>query len=400
MKSKEDYIKGLSKVKLIIGNGFDLHCHMKTSYKDFFLHDEKKNELCKILIDKFNIFMKDYWEYNSSTFIHNCDIFDDIVINNIWDFFFYLNSNNNNNNLNQKEWRWCDIEDTMLKWLMDREKNQIDSGKPYWERVYNIINNNVTSYDIKLCFLATAIYIKHNRKRFDNINDFYIFLLGELKVFEMNFGSYIDGLHFDRTNESFGVILPKTSFRHYSAITIKELCNFNNLSSIDSFNYDSLENADFDSKLININGNHEAPIFGIDSDAFPASDIRYIFSKTNRRMELDMLNDEERKNEPYENVVIYGHSLNKADYSYFFAVFDKLQISDLTNNSKIIFAFSIYDDAKEQKIRSEFRSAVSKMFYDYSIYLGKEKQPNRLLDVLTSQGKILMYEISEISTLY
>lgn len=41
----------------------------------------------------------------------------------------------------------------------------------------------------------------------------------------------------------------------------------------------------------NINGNTARPIFGIDSDAFLAPDPRYIFSKTSRRMELDMLNE-------------------------------------------------------------------------------------------------------------
>ena len=241
--------------------------------------------------------------------------------------------------------------------------------------------------------MAAFIFKKHNEKRFDNINDFYMFLLCELRLFERNFGLYIDKLHYDRTNEAFGVVLQKTRFSFLARLTIEKLCNLNNLVSIDSFNYDDLENNELNEKLANINGTVDAPIFGIDSNIFPASDIRYIFSKTNRRMDLDMLSDEKKNDESFENLVIYGHSLNEADYSYFFSIFDKLKISDLTSDSKIVFAFSIYDENKEEQIRSSLRNSIAKMFYDYSVYLGKDKQPNRLLDILTSQGKILMYEL-------
>ncbi len=395
MKTKEEFIKSLSKVKLIIGNGFDLHCHMKTSYKDYFLYDKDKNDYFGSWIDEFLPKLDNYVSFNTGNFKDFWLPFKNFDKANIWDLFFYINSDINYGNT--KEWRWCDIENMICSWLKNRIPSQFDTGKPQWENVYNIINNYIKSDNEKVKLMAAFIFKKHNEKRFNNINDFYMFLLSELKLFERNFGVYIDKLHYDRTNEDFGVVLQKTRFSSFARLTIENLCNLNELVSIDSFNYDDLENEDLNEKLVNINGNIDAPIFGIDSNIFPASDIRYIFSKTNRRMELDMLDDEERKNEPYENSVIYGHSLNEADYSYFFSVFDKLHISDLANNSKIIFAFSIYDDTKEQQIRSDFRSAISKLFYDYSIYLGKDKQPNRLLDVLTSQGKILMYEINEIN---
>ena len=284
----------------------------------------------------------------------------------------------------------------ICSWLNNRIPSQFDSGKPQWENVYNIINNGIKSNNEKVKLMAAFVFKKHNEKKFENINDFYMFLLRELKIFERNFGMFIDKMHYDRAYESFGVVSKKTNFSTFAKLTIDKLCNLNNLVSIDSFNYDDLENKDLNEKLVNINGNIDSPIFGIDSNAFPASDIRYIFSKTNRRMDLEMLSDKKKNSDMFENVVIYGHSLNEADYSYFFSIFDKLQISDLSNDSEVVFAFSIYDVKMEQQIRSDFRTAVSKMFYDYSIYIGKDKQPNRLLDVLTSQRKILFYEIKEI----
>ena len=41
--TKTDLMKNLTDVKLIIGNGFDLHCKLSTSYRDYFLHDMDKN---------------------------------------------------------------------------------------------------------------------------------------------------------------------------------------------------------------------------------------------------------------------------------------------------------------------------------------------------------------------
>jgi hypothetical protein len=33
---KESIIEGLSKIKVVLGNGFDLHCGLPTKYSDFF----------------------------------------------------------------------------------------------------------------------------------------------------------------------------------------------------------------------------------------------------------------------------------------------------------------------------------------------------------------------------
>ena len=369
---------------------------MKTSYKDYFLHDKSKNDYFGSWINDFLPKMEGYLNFNQDyqSFWVEFKNFDKA---NIWDFFFYINSDVQYGNT--KEWLWCDIEKMICSWLTNRKKTKLDLGKPLWENVYDVINNHIKTDNEKESLMAAIVFKKHDEKRFENLDDFYMFLLEQLKLFEMNFGEYIYHLHF-RHELGGRPTCEKTNFNIYAKYTIEDLCDINNLSSIYSFNYDSIRIENIINKVNNINGDWNNPIFGIDSNVFPASDIRYIFSKTNRRMELDMIDDKEKKEIPFDNVVIYGHSLDESDYSYLVSVFDKLKISDLDNNSKIVFAFSIYDVQKEQKIRSDFRIAISKMFYNYSIYLGKDKQPNRLLDILTSQGKILMYEIYNINPLY
>ena len=53
MTNKRDILLGLKNVKLVIGNGFDIHCGLKTRYRDFFLRDQSKNEYFKNWINEF-----------------------------------------------------------------------------------------------------------------------------------------------------------------------------------------------------------------------------------------------------------------------------------------------------------------------------------------------------------
>ena len=39
---KVKHIKSLEKVKLVLGNGFDLHCKLQSSYNDYYLENRTK----------------------------------------------------------------------------------------------------------------------------------------------------------------------------------------------------------------------------------------------------------------------------------------------------------------------------------------------------------------------
>lgn len=52
MKTKYKIVHELKNVKLILGNGYDLQCHLKTSYADYFLYDERKNNILRELLNK------------------------------------------------------------------------------------------------------------------------------------------------------------------------------------------------------------------------------------------------------------------------------------------------------------------------------------------------------------
>lgn len=393
MKAKSEVVKSLKNVKLVIGNGFDLYCHLKTSYSDYFRYDNGKNNYFKDWIDKF--WNRAWWyvDVNDENHREYWIDFDNWDIVNVWDFFFFLVSQEKDVDITK--WRWCDIESKIEESLSD----PLGSKDCYkWSLVFNLLfqKKGADYYSLETCILASVVYRKNCEKIFSSKNEFYEFLLQQLKLFEKNFGRYIYHQHVNDTMRNSGYITENSLFKADSRSTIERLCDPKNLVSIDSFNYDSVDIPELEHIFHNINGDIDAPIFGIDSSKFRVDDPRNIFSKTNRRMELDMMKDHTFEPDIFDNLIIFGHSLNPADYSYFFSVFDKIEITNLGKDTKIIFAFSIYDENRREQIKSGLRKAVFRLFHDYSIYKGNETFANRLLDALTTQGKVLMFEIPYI----
>ena len=80
-----------------------------------------------------------------------------------------------------------------------------------------------------------------------------------------------------------------------------------------------------------------------------------------------MVSDESSEKGEFENIVIFGSSLSRADYSYYFSIFDKISIADLTIGSKVVFAFSVYDPNRKTSILRQLRKNISNLFQEYSI---------------------------------
>ncbi len=389
--TKEEMIKDLKNVKLVIGNGYDLHCGLKSSYADFFMRDVGKNDYFNKWLDEFEgkISLNDFDAEQSKE-----DVwveFKNIDKLNIWDLFFYIKTKIANQN-NKKVWLWCDIETVMYNSLKSYDSREGNTNLFTWEYVYKVVNKEMqANFDcFEVYVMAKVILKKRNMEGFKNIDEFYYYILDELNQFEKEFGMFIDKKRYSYYYSSFKVT--NSDFENRSKMTLQKLCNVDNLVSIDSFNYDDIANDDLNKILHNINGNLENPIFGIDSNLCRASDPRFIFTKTNRRMELEMINFECQKDIAFDNVIVYGHSLSSNDYSYFFPLLDKLEMTNFLSNKKIIFGFSVYDREKETEIKRKNRLNIQKLFEAYANYKGL-KDVNRLLDSLTTQNRVLTYEI-------
>lgn len=389
--TKEEMIKDLKNVKLVIGNGYDLHCGLESSYADFFMRDADKNNYFNKWLDDF----KEKINLNAFTTEQSKEDvwveFKSIDELNIWDLFFYIETKTTNQN-NKEAWLWCDIETVMYNSLKSYDSRECNTNLFRWEHVYKAITKKMPKEFKfwKIYVMAKVILEKRNMEGFKNIDEFYCYILDELNQFEKEFGKFIDKKRYPYRN--FLTKIPNTDFEKRSKMTLQELCSVDNLVSIDSFNYDDIGDDNLNKLLHNINGNLENPIFGIDSNLCRASDPRFIFTKTNRRMELEMIDFECQKDIVFDNVIVYGHSLSSNDYSYFFPLLDKLEMTNFLSNKKIIFGFSVYDREKETEIKRKNRLNIQKLFEAYANYKGL-KDVNRLLDSLTTQNRVLTYEI-------
>lgn len=384
--NKEEFVKSLKKVKLIIGNGFDLHCGLHTKYSDFY---------CKN-IDKFKFINSIYDSYEKTEELNFED--ENVRRLSVWDLFFSLNSLKDPKA--NKKW-WCDIERLMLSSFVsvpDKEKVTPELMASYmgsnihWDVIKNHISKNTLATNHSDRFIVNFIRAKMSLKGLFP-NDFYSFLLDELKEFEIGFGKFIYAQLHETWYEScnHGREFINESYVKKATDTIKELCDENNLVAIDSFNYGDIRVESVADKLQNINGDMNSPIFGIDS-IFEPKDQRFIFTKTARRIDSDLFGFSYDAKPDFENIVIFGHSLNPADYSYFFPLFDRIKLTDILATNVIVFAYSIYDEKKEDIIKSQLRDAMSKLLYAYAV----DKQlpnPCRFLDSLSTQKRIITYEI-------
>lgn len=385
---KKDYIQGLPKVKLILGNGFDLHCKLHSSYYDyFFLHklNKYKYEFIHSFFEKYRSI------YNAGTRFYEPNLIgkNELKKLNVWDYFFTLY--NYYCHTQSEDENWSNIEELILESLTGNESKKSPIS---WSDVYRVINNHARASDFILESMVYVVYSFNDKHGFEKEIDFYNFLLSQLKLFEKEFGYFIKNQRVNLSDKSFLIGMKNERYFDIASRTLKHLCNLDKVVSIDVFNYDSINLDETIQKERCINGDFDNPIFGIDSSILP-SKPQYIFTKTNRKIEHDLINRHHEVESPFENVVVYGHSLDKADYNYFFPILDKLELIDNTKTGVIVFAYSIYDDEKKEEILRQLRLSIYSLFLQYGKYKGLT-EPNRLIDILASNRRIIMFEIINI----
>ena len=109
-------------------------------------------------------------------------------------------------------------------------------------------------------------------------------------------------------------------------------------------------------------------------------------------MDLELVENTIVEQKEFENVVVFGHSLNKQDYSYFYPLLDKIKIADPTSNTHFVIAYNVYDKTKADEIRQNLKQSIIDLFATYEKeHLGSHD--SRLLDYLTTQDRVLFYEI-------
>ena len=376
---KDVFVKSLPNVKVVIGNGFDLNAGLMTSYSDFFNY---RIEDWKILRKWIDTFWNKYFTNRSITgtpLLEIEDSFQHLDNANVWEVYFVMISDQGTNFL------WCDIESS-IKRSITGENSLLN-----WPAIFNYVNKNYQPESKNEAALAKFVYDKHGGKPFTGEGEYYSFLLEQLKIFEVGFGNYVKR-QLNYFQGSFPPI-PNRPYEDYALTLLKHLCDPEKLVAIDTFNYDSFGPKNICEKIRHINGDLENPIFGIDSKDIDSSRVIYSFTKSYRRIEYDMISDVVIQRDRYENVIVYGHSLNESDFSYFFPLLDELEMTNFNSEKKIIFGFTVYDESKREQIKATLRNAIIRLFKEYAIHKNYGKEPKRLLEALTTQWRVITYEV-------
>lgn len=371
--------------KIVIGNGFDLFCGLKTTYRDFFVFFQHKYAKISKWIDE-----------AVTRLYNNPDLktdpwplvvqFEYVDLINCWDVYFAMISDKSHDH------RWCDIESEMLDSLSLRDSDVESEYKPHWENVWeSIIKDRMDEQKAGSIIIAQFI-LKKTQRQFMTKDEFYEYLLKELREFESHFGSFIIKQHVVKNQFLEDYNLPYIRKAHS---LFEQFCEPGFISSIDCFNYAFTPESKFYERCRFINGNCLNPIFGVDS-VFDPSDARYIFTKTNRRLEWWMDKKITIRTDDFENVIVFGHSLSQHDYNYFFPILDQLEMTDFGSTKKFIIAYSVYDEQRSAGIKKEIRKSIYSLFFAYAEYCGKGNQAARLLDSLTTQGRVRMFEVEKL----
>ena len=394
---------------LILGNGFDVHCGLKSSYKDFFRSEifDVEGELYGLKqlqagVSGFweNLFLE-YYKINNKDNYNWCDI-ESIIRDILWAILF--GNNNSDNNINQG------IYSKATKYLnnfgMELEK-------------LNHIEIFLFNYCIK--------FIQLNGNNFsETLKSLVRHFLQQLYNLEERFCKYLKGqivnlLSKTERNEEYiikavNMLARLTGFAHYKFNKIDDFIRteskkylidiFDNLNDVFilNFNYTALFDIleiespcyynNVHGKLCNnacmIGCDKSDIIFGIDDNLIQSqgasSELR-LFSKTYRKM----LNSDKYITALPPNdgktieIKFYGHSLSEADFSYFQSIFDYY---DLYGNSNVSLTF-YYSKGYENY------DAVYTLISVYGKSLTNKEQGKNLIHKLLLENRLHISEIKE-----
>ncbi|MDO5330622.1 MAG: AbiH family protein [Bacillota bacterium] len=357
---------------LVIGNGFDLHLGLKTSYNDFFnwtigkdeddIPSHRKKARKNYL--SFNAFYKAVKNQQGKVADEAMSRFTSEVHAPFWLLLFWL--------LRKETKRGSDIAWHKIEGVMTATVSPEGYEGFHWKKVYQfskaIKKGDQITYDSIAAILA-GIYCHLET---GDIPVGYIddgtyksfaryFLRPHLYRFEKLFGRYITTVqlvNYDDYLEKAGLLIAqivgerKGSYRKAPEKVY-----------IDSFNYLDLSGWSLTSNskgFTYIHGNSVSPIFGVARPNNP-DDEAVCFTKAFLRPDpLCPAQEAPDEGRNIKEVHIYGHSLSKVDSPYFEALFEMMGLYDpsLCQHKKIYIDFS---DVPGEDPKKAFEKRLSRL---------------------------------------
>ena len=355
-----NYVNHQYDVILVLGNGFDLNCGLKSSFNNFY----------------------------KATILDNKNMINDKVLRNIWYLLLYLcfyaykdnvidtNKYSHLEVIKKENPLWMDIETFIKKIVTGYSKNKDNNGSTKTKIItylYNQLNNDVEqSEHLDDLYIRRHFQEFYSKRKNKTYADLYLYLLSQLQIFEKQFADYI--------------LLEVSNNGFYNANSERLLDNIvdfdtNKVYVID-FNYTgfSLEErfkTFFNTAINKIHGDAKKEvIIGFDSSDVDYSDNNYkgglILSKSWQILNQENENEDLPNEESIKYIIFYGHSLGEQDYSYFHTLFDKYNLYN--GHVILVFCYSDYEDTKTKiiKHRMEYLKNIHALLNDYAVKSGKE----------------------------
>lgn len=344
---------------VVVGNGLDLHCGLKSSFKDFF---DSKLMLENDMFKNFAI-LKNIWYL-------------------IFTFAFMIRHNESGSivpSVNNDNPLWMDVEN-----YIDKVFKTKDSRTEL--KIYDFINNELHNHTNFETYLANYIVnitgdpanqksliaqrVSELKRIFNKPEDL---LMGELKQFEEDFTLYMKE-EIEQNKDTY-----EKKLTNFLSNELK-LQNLNDLFIL-SFNYSTnFKNIVKSENVVNIHGTLDQNniIIGTGDNEKGGLPGRDNFKKTNRRIKDNFGSLRLPEKENIKEIIFYGCSFSTQDYNYYQLIFKKFELE----KPKIIFKFlySNFGETEEENNKNKDKY-YEKMSEAVNQYLEKTKSNINLADL-------------------
>lgn len=347
---------------IVLGNGFDLTCGLKSQYSDFYQSENKSNQFDNILMRFAERTMTDYPD-------------------------------------------WADVESNILK--------LIKLYKKYFIYIQGGEQKKVFEPEYFRSMLK-GLEFKYNRSITNgNDNDFnlfyfYKFLSSEIGDFEERLATYLKSQILDsnyiQKSRWLAISLCLAEYRDDllradkeelpAKLTERKLLMKGGEYAADffTFNYTPVSEDAYPHQIQNIHGNIEEKntILGIDGHG--GDDDILEFTKTYRLLSHSQVKERIDFSQKFDCIKFFGHSLGEADYSYFQSIFDGLDL--YSAKTKLFFYFQVYDPHRRTEIISQNYHAVSKLLKRYGeTFQSNPDHGKNLMHKLILEGRLTVKEL-------
>lgn len=391
------YFSPKSKNLYIIGNGFDLYLKLKTSYDDFFETKLESNN------NEYSVMRKNIWqdiEKKAKGLFDGAELskvinrtkLPDLQNNSIFLLYLLLEKDN------EIEY-WYDVEKKIFPCAKELEKLSELNDKSFLKGFRCFTHEYVQDFKqneeiIRKIILRKCIQQKKYREDYN--------YLVELNKFEKEFGDYIKEINEKVFTEDVNGFRDN-KFIYKIHKVFQEDKNETNI--VINFNYTTyLKEISYISEMTNVHGTFENPIFGIDNTEIGNDREFYYLTKTSRVLFNNTIKEEFKLPNKIEisKICFFGHSLARADYSYFQSIFDYYDIY----NSEVKLEFKYYnyikdkkeltDEEKEERkdeVKSNMHKSVIELMNDYGNTASNKSRGKNLLHKLILENRIKILEV-------